>query len=68
MNIKNLFKKAYSHFFKTMPGEMTMKGFWSSYRLVANRYMNGHYDLTKLCPKEVKTTTGGGAKKHCLLE
>lgn len=36
MNIKNLFKKAYSHFLQTMPGEMTIKGFWSSYRLVAN--------------------------------
>lgn len=36
MNIKNLFKKAYSHFLQTMPGEMTMKDFWSCYRLVAN--------------------------------
>ena len=54
MNIKNLFKRVYSHFFQTMPGEMTMKGFWSSYRLVANRYLNGHYDLTKLRPENVE--------------
>ena len=58
MNIKNLFKRVYSHFFQTMPGEMTMKGFWSSYRLVANRYLNGHYDLTKLRPENVETTMG----------
>ncbi len=36
MNIKNLFKKAYSHFLQTMPDEMTIKGFLSSYCLVAN--------------------------------
>lgn len=59
MNIKKLFKRVYSHFFQTMPGEMTMKGFWSSYRLVANRYLNGHYDLTKLRPENVETTIGG---------
>lgn len=59
MNIKNLFKKVYSHFFQTMPGEMTIKSFWSSYRLVANRYLNGHYDLTMLRPENTKTTMGG---------
>ena len=58
MNIKNLFKRVYSHFFQTMPGEMTLKGFWSSYRLVANRYLNGHYDLTMLRPENVETTMG----------
>ena len=60
MNIKNLVKKAYSHLFQTMPGEMTMKSFWSCYRLVANRYLNGHYDLTMLRPENAKTDEGGG--------
>ena len=59
MNIKNLFKKVYSHFFQTMPGEMTLKGFWSSYRLVANRYLNGHYDLTSYVQKMLKRQWGG---------
>ena len=67
MNIKNLVKKAYSHLFQTMPGEMTIKSFWSCYRLVANRYLNGHYDLTMLRPENTKTTMGG-AKHLCILE
>lgn len=67
MNIKNLVKKAYSHLFQTMPGEMTMKSFWSCYRLVANRYLNGHYDITKLRPENAKTDEGG-AKHLCILE
>lgn len=67
MNIKNLVKKAYSHFLQTMPGEMTLKGFWSSYRLVENRYLNGRYDLTMLRPEKTKTSMGG-AKHLCLLE
>lgn len=52
MNIKVLCKQVYSHFFQTMPGEMTMKGFWNCYRFVAKHYLNGHYDLAKLRPTD----------------
>lgn len=61
MNIKILWKRVYSHFFQTMPGEMTMKGFWNSYRFVAKHYLNGHYNLAKLRPADgYKYDFGGG--------
>ncbi len=62
MNIKILWKQVYSHFFQTMPGEMTMKGFWNSYRFVAKHYLDGHYDLTSLCPENVSERDFGGGK------
>lgn len=62
MNIKVLCKQVYSHFFQTMPGEMTMKGFWNSYRFVAKQYLNGHYDLAKLRPTDGCKCNFGGVK------
>lgn len=59
-NFKTLWKRIYSHFFQTMPGEMTMKGFWNSYRIVANHYLDGKYDLRELAPATVNKCINGG--------
>lgn len=61
-NFKTLWKRIYSHFFQTMPGEMTMKGFWNSYRIVANHYLDGKYDLSELAPATVNKCINGGGK------
>ena len=60
MDFKTLWKRIYSHFFQTMPGEMTMKSFWNSYRIVANRYLNGNYDLSELAPITVNNCINRG--------
>lgn len=67
IDFKTLGKRIYSHFFQTMPGEMTMKGFWNSYRIVANNYLDGKYDLSELTFMTVNKCTNGGGRTSLFI-
>lgn len=48
MDIALFLKKAYWHFFKTMPCEMILKTKWDEYRKIENRYWQNSFDISSM--------------------